>query len=315
MKVVFFLVIAAVCCAGCAAGRGDFLPCTDDALGGIRKIADGRSERFSGKVAEETARCRGGETAVSFRNTPWVDWQNYWGAGDSASGGTGDTAGLNANTRGILGALLDLEYQRIELIKFNLFDNSGTYSKYHTGALGGRSVEGVGRDAASPRQSAVRSGGRQRAAPALPGRPDPLSNADRDLQRHQESVDGLHRAAVCAQRRIRDQFPGSGLNELTRNRHGDRIGLLKPDPQVISRHLFTRLQAQPEKCRRATACRMRRNAECDYKKAPVFNVLAAFWIQFMTHDWFSHLEEGRNDSRVMIRMGCATELVNNSKRR
>ena len=37
------------------------------------------------------------------------------------------------------------------------------------------------------------------------------------------------------------------------------------------------------------------NADCSYKKAPFFNVLAAFWIQFMTHDWFAHLDEARND--------------------
>ena len=37
---------------------------------------------------------------------------------------------LSPNRRGINGALLDLEYQRIELLKFNLFDNSGTYENY-----------------------------------------------------------------------------------------------------------------------------------------------------------------------------------------
>ena len=40
-------------------------------------------------------------------------------------------------------------------------------------------------------------------------------------------------------------------------------------------------------------------ANCDYKKAPFFNVLAAYWIQFMTHDWFSHLEEGHNAAEYM----------------
>ena len=35
------------------------------------------------------------------------------------------------------------------------------------------------------------------------------------------------------------------------------------------------------------------DADCPYRKAPFFNVLAAFWIQFMTHDWFSHLDEGQ----------------------
>src|SRR5262249_30975437 len=49
---------------------------------------------------------------------------------------------------------------------------------------------------------------------------------------------------------------------------------------------------------------------CDYKPAPFFNVLAAFWIQFMTHDWFSHLYEGDN-SPDPIAMGCMTHLVNN----
>jgi hypothetical protein len=50
-------------------------------------------------------------------------------------------------------------------------------------------------------------------------------------------------------------------------------------------------------------------AHCDYQKAPVLNVLAAFWIQFMTHDWFSHLEEGHNQSELMA-MGCRTRIVN-----
>ncbi|MEK7236759.1 MAG: peroxidase family protein, partial [Nitrospirota bacterium] len=39
-------------------------------------------------------------------------------------------------------------------------------------------------------------------------------------------------------------------------------------------------------------------------------VLAAFWIQFMTHDWFAHLEEGHNRLEWMA-VGCATQLVKN----
>jgi hypothetical protein len=104
-------------------------------------------------------------------------------------------------------------------------------------------------------------------------------------------------------------FPDLGRNQLARNRHGDRLGLLKPDPQVISRKLFTRRQSNPEKCRDGQG--LPENpaaAHCDYKKAPFFNVLAAFWIQFMTHDWFSHLVEGKNAPEMMS-MGCATQLV------
>ena len=106
-------------------------------------------------------------------------------------------------------------------------------------------------------------------------------------------------------------FPDLGLNELTKNRHGDRIGLLKPDPQVISRKLFTRTQSQPDRCREGYGLPGgATEAECEYKKAPFFNVLAAFWIQFMTHDWFAHLEEGHNRPEWMA-VGCATQLVKN----
>ena len=82
---------------------------------------------------------------------------------------------------------------------------------------------------------------------------------------------------------------------------------------MISRKLLTRPQANPEKCRSGDGVETdSAQSECDYRKAPVLNVLAAFWIQFMTHDWFSHLDEGRNGSEL-IPMGCATELVNNSE--
>jgi hypothetical protein len=80
--------------------------------------------------------------------------------------------------------------------------------------------------------------------------------------------------------------------------------LLKPDPQVISRRLFTCVQSHPD------ACRAGLGSDCDYQRAPFFNVLAAFWIQFMTHDWFSHMEEGHNASEYE-NTGCATQLVNN----
>jgi hypothetical protein len=50
-------------------------------------------------------------------------------------------------------------------------------------------------------------------------------------------------------------FPDMGLNPLTKNRHGDRIGLMKPDPQLVSRKLFTRAQSKPDACRDGLGCR------------------------------------------------------------
>src|SRR5688572_529251 len=113
--------------------------CIAYALGGFREIKADRTGRFLGKVQEDTARCRGGSAAVVWRDTPWIDWQKYRSAGDEASRVTGLVAWLgplNPNQRGINGALLDLEYQRLELLKFNLFDNSGTYELYVRGRNG-----------------------------------------------------------------------------------------------------------------------------------------------------------------------------------
>jgi len=48
--------------------------CAQAVLGGFRKIADTRDQRFQGKVSEANVLCRGGFQALQFRNTAWVDW-------------------------------------------------------------------------------------------------------------------------------------------------------------------------------------------------------------------------------------------------
>ncbi|MGH9655495.1 MAG: peroxidase family protein, partial [Bryobacteraceae bacterium] len=110
--------------------------CAKMVLAGFRKIAPSRDLRFEGKVAEATALCRGGHQALLFRNTPWVDWSHYWGTGDEASLPSKFLLSKAVAQRGVAGALLDLEYQRVELIKFNLFDNAGTYKDYINGRDG-----------------------------------------------------------------------------------------------------------------------------------------------------------------------------------
>jgi hypothetical protein len=84
---------------------------------GFRAIADQRDQRFLGKVRDYTLRCRAPDSAQALSATPWVDWTNYWGTGDETSEfGLKFLAHLGRNGRGVDGALLDLEYQRIELI-------------------------------------------------------------------------------------------------------------------------------------------------------------------------------------------------------
>src|SRR3954466_14576546 len=118
---------------------------------GARPLAEERNKRFEGKVGEEAADCRGGGKATVQRAVPWVDWSNYWGAADAKSKAAKTDRGtvpplfrhlVDPNGRGLDGALMDLEYQRMELIKFNLFDNK-TYDQYVSGRkVDGRQVEG-----------------------------------------------------------------------------------------------------------------------------------------------------------------------------
>ncbi len=106
-------------------------------------------------------------------------------------------------------------------------------------------------------------------------------------------------------------FPELARDPVAANRHGDRIGLLKPDPQLISQKLFSRPLVGT-----CMSHELRNSAEanCDYQKASHLNLLAGFWIQFMTHDWFSHLDEGQNQSAMMA-MGCDDhEAANNRSR-
>ncbi len=214
--------------------------------------------------------------------------------------------------RGVAGALLDLELQRVELIRFNLFDNSGSYPQFVEGRDG---VSGsalkvwpeMRLTSSNPSYSDVGGDGTQVCKGELI-RWRTVTGICNDIVNPAMGSSGMLFARNVE---LDTSFPDLGLNELTRNRHGNRLSLLEPDPQVISRRLFTRVQSDPTKCQEGYGLPGdSKDANCDYKKAPFFNVLAAYWIQFMTHDWFSHLEEGHNQSQYM-KVGCETKLVNN----
>ncbi|HMH53418.1 MAG TPA: peroxidase family protein [Candidatus Acidoferrum sp.] len=295
---------------GCGSKPADLFACVRMSFAGFRPIANERDERFLGKVQEDTARCRGGARAVARRGEPWIDWARYWATGDGTSRAPRapiDVAQLSANGRGVDGALLDLEYQRIELIKFNLFDNAGTYPTYVAGRDG---VEGPALETWNemhlprehPQYAAVGGDGRQRCWGEL-ARARTLTGICNDLD---NPLMGSVNQPFARNVSFEATFPDLGKDALARNRHGGRIGLLTPDPQLVSRLLFRRTQVQPDLCRDGRGLPGdSAAARCDYKPASSFNVLAAFWIQFMTHDWFSHLEEGRN-AREMMSVGCVT---------
>ena len=75
-------------------------------------------------------------------------------------------------------------------------------------------------------------------------------------------------------------FPDLAKNKLAIERHGDRLGLMKPDPALISRELFTRSSANDRNCKPDYTAEVWPNdaqpldSNCDYVKAPFFNVIA-----------------------------------------
>lgn len=288
--------------------------CVKMAAKGLRPIAEQQTERFLGKVTEDTANCRGGNKALDRRGSVWVDWANYWGAGDASSKTEGVGAitelgrHLKPNQRGVDGALVDLEYQRMELIRFNLNDNK-TFESYvnGNGAAPGAVLkiwDAMRLPATHPQYQQVTNDKGQQICGGNLIRYRNLTGICNDIY---NPAMGSTNQLFARNVRFESTFPDLGKNELARNRHADRLSLLKPDPQIISRKLFTRPQGKPEACNFGKGLPGNaKNAQCDYKKAPFFNVLAAYWIQFMTHDWFSHLREGHNDDAKMS-VGCASE--------
>jgi Animal haem peroxidase len=294
---------------------------------GARPIAETRTERFQGKVGIPAADCRGGEKALGQRGVPWVDWSNYWGAADARSrtAVTDDIVVppllrhlVNRNTRGVDGALTDIEYQRMELIKFNLFDNS-TYEQYVKGSkVNGRQEDGsllkrwkeMRLAAGSPNIGDVQTDAKTGEQTCKPEaiRFRTLNGICNDIVNPAMGSAGMPFARNV---QFESTYPDLGQDPLAKNRHGGRISLLKPDPAVISRKLFTRDQTGMPNCNLGKGTGAP-ESDCAYRKAPFFNVIAAFWIQFMTHDWFTHMQEARNDTRVALpSLGCTSERVNN----
>lgn len=280
---------------------------------GDLKIPETRTQRYMGKDSEAEVMCRGGVAAMQFRDTPWVDWANYWGTGGVKSLPNIPVISDLRRNRGVTGALFDLERQRIALIKFDLFDNSGSYPDYVNGVDGhaGPTIKvwpEMRLPATNPFYNAVGGAGEQQCKGDLI-RWRTVTGICNDILNPAMGSAGM---PFMRNVEFETSFPDLGLDRLTRNRHGDRLkNLLVPDPQVISRRLFTRVQSAADKCNNGYGLpNDSKDAQCDYQAAPFFNVLAAYWIQFMTHDWFSHLEDGHN-APVYMPTGCATKLVNN----
>ena len=291
--------------------------CVEAVAHGVRPLSETRGGRFLGKVQRYHAACRGGHAAVALAEAPWVDWTNYFDTSDSTRLSTGPFTWWPVNKLGlgVNGALIDLEYERMELIRYNLFDNSGTYRDYVLGRNGTagpllRTWDSMRLPPTHPNFADVGGTGQQVCKGALI-RGRTLTGICNDTQ---NPLMGSTGTLFARNVEFETTFPDEGLTSETKARHNGRINLMTPDPQVISRKLFTRAARTPAD---TTGCADgfgkpgdAVDANCEYTKAPFFNVLAAYWIQFMTHDWFSHLDEGRNASDGYMKVGCASQKVN-----
>ena len=286
----------------------DVKPCWNMAQNGFRPLARERTQRFLGKVQDTTLACRAPETAHDLRTTPWVDWSNYWAtADDQSKAGLTLLPRINRNGRGIDGALLDLEYQRIELIKFNLFDNY-TFADYLKDGAGLKRWKAMQLPPYHPNYMDVGGATGDQACRGELIRSRTLTGICNDVF---NPLMGSSGTVFARNVQFETTFPDVSGDPHARNRHGDRLGLLQPDPQVISRVLFTRQQEDAARCNAGQGLPSASvDANCAYQPAPFFNVLAAYWIQFMTHDWFSHLQEGHNRAEQM-QMGCSSQRVGN----
>ena len=208
---------------------------------------------------------------------------------------------LDRNTRGIDGALMDLEYQRMELIKFNLFDNQ-TYETYvNGGKVNGTAdrrlrAEGLEGDAACRQPSELqrradpRTGDQRCKGPLIRFRT--LTGICNDINNPAMGSTGMLFARnVQFEVDLSGSRPRRARAEPPRRAHlAAQAGPAGDQPQAVHARPVGHAELQQGHRARPAA-----DGDCDYKKAPFFNVIAAFWIQFMTHDWFTHMEEARND--------------------
>jgi hypothetical protein len=284
--------------------------CLDMIAEGLPPISNVKNERFTGKVSNAKLLCNGGSNALASSKTPWVDWANYWGVGDSSSKSNRydkNSRLFNRAKRGVDGALIDLEYQRMELIKFNLYDTSTSRSNTPE-------VNNYGEPVWSELQlqpessNAILTQQTEYASEGCSGdliRFRTLTGICNDIFNPMMGSSGMPFARNVE---FSQTFPLSTNDQIVRNRHRDRISFHNPDPFEISRELLWRDVSKLADCEQITSAKTKNLSNCEYKPASTMNVLAAFWIQFMTHDWFSHLDNARNShSEHEFTSGCFEE--------
>jgi len=192
---------------------------------------------------------------VQFRLTPWVDWTNYWAPATwppclPASSLPRAPSFAESPAHSSI-----LEFERVELVKFNLFDNSGTYQDFINGrgGVGGQALKTwpqMRLPATDPNYTAVGGAGEQVC------KGDSFADAPSTAKCNDVRNPSWVPLETLFARNVEfdTALPEQGASEYTRNRHDGRLTLTTPDPEVISRVLFTRNQSTPDTCSSASAC-------------------------------------------------------------
>jgi hypothetical protein len=291
-------------------------PCRDKAGG-----------RFRGKVPEfylslfgrpdDTLQPMGPSGAKRNQETPWVDWAFFDGVdntprspgalgrwvkvqkGSSNSvvqnlasrlddvlerGRTGQS--FLASEAGVLAALLTLELQRIDLLECSMWDTGGAADTYVPGKINQNTTKKW-----ESYQFAAHKGIYKDDAGADRATCTPADLRFRTMDGTCNDADNPTMGAVQQRFSRNVSFEAARPTpDLPSPSEVSKVLLARPDVDILKKPVDQFTEEDWQKVGR-------------YRQAPFFNLIAASWIQFMTHDWFSHARKGRNDDSRSIEMG------------
>jgi hypothetical protein len=242
-------------------------------------------------------------SALRNKDTPWADWQFIWGVDGKGTGNkvlenmaASENRFLQAISNaaegtqkfrqqpGLLAALISLQLQRTELLKCNIFDTNGTIDKYNPGNINANTAD---------TWDALQFSTRVADLPEIAAKKDTngalvAREGCSDVEKKFRTIDG-----TCND--LKNPLMGAKLTRFGRNVSFDAARKYdsEPDPALVAAQLMYRPNADSQNL----------NEKESYRKAPFFNLIAASWIQFMTHDWFSHARKGRNHQERDLPIG------------
>lgn len=214
--------------------------------------------------------------AADHQGEPWVEWA--WYPGNRID----DDLSRPQKTVGVAKGILDLDEVRAKMVSRNLIDTEGYYgagpkkdrqaSHAWTGMDSGRICDLNGENC----EDIVGCG------------PENMSNRRFRARTLNGTCNDFDNAMMGSfGTRMARNTPINAVNKALSDFNN---GASKPDVVAVADEFLVR--KSPEM----------------HAPAPHFNLWAAAWIQFMTHDWFSHSKDGFNHSSKSYRMSSGPDI-------